>query len=100
IYTVCWDSPQNFWDPGCRCSISCEVHGRNGWKRCSGSFIIPEAFLSPFNIPVLHRLCFAVTTALWYPPCKGGYTNENKRNHKVAGRTGTAAVPADCASAG
>ncbi len=71
--TVCWDSPRNFWDPGCRCSISCEVHSRNGWKHCSGFFIIPEVFLSPFNIPVLHRLCFAVTTALWYPPCKGGY---------------------------
>ena len=51
--------------------------------------------MSTFNIPALHRLCFAVTTALWYPPCKGGYTNENKRNYKVAGRTGTAAVPAD-----
>ena len=71
--TVWWDSPRNFWDPGCRCSISCEVHSRNGWKHCSGFFIIPEVFLSPFNIPVLHRLCFAVTTALWYPPCKGGY---------------------------
>ena len=48
-------------------------HDRNGWKRCSGFFIIPEVFLFPFNLPVLHRLCFAVTTALWYPPCKGGY---------------------------
>src|SRR5699024_7041142 len=71
-----------------------------GWKHCSGSFIIPEVFLSTFNIPALHRLCFAVTTALWYPPCKGGYTNENKRNYKVAGRTGTAAVPADRAPVG
>ena len=33
-------------------------------KHCSGSFIIPEVFLSTFNIPALHRLCFAVTTAL------------------------------------
>ena len=73
-----WDSPWNFWDPGCRCSISCEVHDRNGWKHCSGSCIIPEVFLSPFNIQALHRLCFAVTTSLWYPPCKGGYTNEKK----------------------
>ena len=54
----------------------------------------------PFNLPVLHRLCFAVPTALWYPPCKEVMTNENKRSHKVAGGTGTTAVPADRSPAG
>ena len=90
--TVCWDSPQNFWDPGCRCSISCEVHDRNGWKRCSGFFIIPEDFLFRLNLPVLHRLCFAVPLPCGTLPAKEVMTNENKRSHKVAGGTGTTAV--------
>ena len=29
----------DFWDPGSAAQIGCEVHGRNGWKRCSSSFI-------------------------------------------------------------
>ena len=52
-------------------------------------------FLVPINIQSLHRLCFAVTTALCTLPAKEVMTNENKRSHKVAGGTGAAAVPAD-----
>ena len=56
--------------------------------------------MSPFNHLFLHRLCFAVITALWYPPAKEVMTNENKRNDKVAGRTGAAAIPVDRATVG